>query len=138
VKHYEYKQIARQKTEYQKVVDELRLVFAFGDAVLSARLDRGWSQAELARRSGTKQANISRIEAGLANPTLNLVHRLCQVLEIGVHFSPRPERPPITYADEPTRQSKNASLLINNWPQPRQLADWETASRRTMVEEAQP
>ena len=140
MKHSEYKQIACQKPEYQEAESELRLVFAFGDAILSARLRRGWSQAELARRSGTKQANISRIEGGLANPTLDLVHRLCQVLELDVNFSPKSDKAPIFYTIpiEPIRQSNHASLQVKNWSQPQQLAEWETTSRRTMVEEARP
>lgn len=135
MKHSEYKRIANQKPGFQEAREELRLVFAFGDAVLNARIERGWSQAELARRGGTKQANISRIEAGLANPTLDLVHRLCRVLEIDVRFSAKPEGSPILYANEPARQSKNASRQVTNWPQPRQLTDWETAFSRTTIEE---
>ena len=136
----DYKRIARQKEEYREAEEELRLAFAFGNAILRARLERGWSQAELAQRSGTKQANISRIEAGLANPTLNLVHRLCQVLDIEVQFSPRLKQPPSAYAivGEPTRQSKNTSLQVTNWPQPRLLTGWGPSSSRTLVEEVQP
>jgi ribosome-binding protein aMBF1 (putative translation factor) len=55
--------------------------------VLYARMAKGWSQSELARRVETKQANISRIEASLANPTFDLIRRLCDVLEIEVTFS---------------------------------------------------
>lgn len=75
-----------QNPEYQKAADDLKLVFAFGDAILRARLDKGWSQTELARRVGTKQANISRIETGLGNPTLSLVDKICNALQIELRF----------------------------------------------------
>jgi transcriptional regulator with XRE-family HTH domain len=147
VKHSEYKKTLSENPEYQKVSDELKLLFAFGNAILSARLEHGWSQIELARRSGTKQANISRIEAGLANPTLDLVYRLCKVLEIDVNFYPksRCERTfklvyeylqmsklsPIYF-----QQSENASIQVNNWPQPRQMTDWKIESNLINDKEA--
>jgi len=73
---------------FREAQEELRLPFAFGDAVIKERLRKGWSQAELARRAGTKQANISRIEAGLANPTLHLVQKLCKALDLEIVFNP--------------------------------------------------
>ena len=57
------------------------------NTVLKSRINKGFSQDELAERIGTKQANISRIEAGLANPTLNLIKRLIKVLDIDISFS---------------------------------------------------
>jgi transcriptional regulator with XRE-family HTH domain len=69
-------------------LEELKLQFALGDAMIRGRIQRGWSQSELARRVGTKQANISRIESALANPTLELVQRILRVLELEAHFIP--------------------------------------------------
>lgn len=86
MKYSDYKKNLEQKPEYQEARAELELAFAFGDAVLRARLEKGWTQTELARRVGTKQANISRIEAGLANPTLELVHKVCKVLDLQPEF----------------------------------------------------
>lgn len=40
-----------------------------GEELNAARLDLGWSQSELSRRSGVDQAVISRLEAGLATPS---------------------------------------------------------------------
>ena len=73
--------------EYQKAVKELKAIFDFGDAILRKRIEKGWSQTELARRVGTRQANISRIEAGLANPTLSLIQKISDVLEIEIQFT---------------------------------------------------
>jgi transcriptional regulator with XRE-family HTH domain len=64
--------------------------------VLRARLEKGWTQTELARRVGTKQANISRIEAGLANPTLELVQKVCKALEIQPEFQQK-QKPAYQY-----------------------------------------
>jgi transcriptional regulator with XRE-family HTH domain len=46
------------------------------------RLDRGLSQDELAAEASTRQALVSAIEAGDANPTLDLLARLAQALRI--------------------------------------------------------
>ncbi len=49
MKYSEYKKNLEQNPEYQEANAELELVFAFGDAVLHARLEKGWTQTELAR-----------------------------------------------------------------------------------------
>ena len=51
-----------------------------GAVVREARRRRGVSQQGLARRAGTSQAAISRIEAGLESPTLDRLERLLLVL----------------------------------------------------------
>jgi transcriptional regulator with XRE-family HTH domain len=66
---------------YRRAAIELRPFLDLADAILAARLARGWSQADLADRAGTKQANISRIESGLANPTVKLLQKLADALD---------------------------------------------------------
>lgn len=51
-----------------------------GGQLRAARLRRGISQASLARRAGTKQATISRLEAGRESPTIERLDRLASVL----------------------------------------------------------
>lgn len=81
-----------QDAEYRQAERELRPYLDLANKVLALRLERGWSQAELAERVGTKQANISRIESGQANPTLKLLHRLAHAFEaeLTVDFAPWP------------------------------------------------
>jgi len=86
MKWEDYRQDLEGEAEFRQAQQELKLHFALGDAILHARLAKGWSQSELARRAGTKQANISRIEAGLGNPTLSLIQRLCEILELEMNF----------------------------------------------------
>ncbi len=45
------------------------------------RTTLGISQTELARRAGTTQTVISRLEGGAVTPTLPLLHRLAGALE---------------------------------------------------------
>lgn len=60
----------------------------FGDQLRLAREEKGWSQAELAKRSGIKQANISRIESGRHSVTLGTAARLAAVF--GEPFASQP------------------------------------------------
>jgi transcriptional regulator with XRE-family HTH domain len=47
-----------------------------GDLVRRTRERQGLSQRRLARRAGTTQAVVSRIERGLASPTVDTLERL--------------------------------------------------------------
>ena len=70
------------------------------ELIRSARQRSGISQRELARRAGTTQAAISRIERGLEEPT---VERLEQILA-GLGWRPHIELEPIAIHDEEPRR----------------------------------
>ena len=90
MKYADYLQEIEKNSEYRDAKEALKVHLALGDAVLRARLSRNWTQEDLAEKVGTKQANISRIEAGLGNPTLKLIQKIIQVLELEVYFFPTP------------------------------------------------
>ncbi|MCL1890759.1 MAG: helix-turn-helix domain-containing protein [Coriobacteriia bacterium] len=48
--------------------------------LVEARSEMGMSQSELARRTGIKQPNISRLERGACSPTLDTLAALAQGL----------------------------------------------------------
>ena len=50
------------------------------NAILAARAQAGLSQIQLAAKSGIDQADISKIERGLANPSISTLERLAQAL----------------------------------------------------------
>ena len=87
MKYSDYRQQLEADPEFRQANERLQHRFALGDAMIAARIHKGWSQSELARQVGTQQANISRIEAGLANPTLDLVARICRALELELVFT---------------------------------------------------
>ena len=60
------------------------------DAVLSARAMAGISQKELSARTGIDQSDISRIERGIANPSVATLKRLASGLgkQLVICFSP--------------------------------------------------
>lgn len=64
------------KAEYDKLQPE----FAVISAILKARRVKGLTQKALARKIGTKQSVISRIESGRANPSVAFLKRLAEAL----------------------------------------------------------
>ncbi len=48
--------------------------------LVSARLEKGMSQAELARRIGTQRGNICRLESGAQNPSLDMICKIASAL----------------------------------------------------------
>ena len=60
--------------------DRLQPEFAVINALIEARQEKGVTQGELARRMGTTQSAIARLESGNANPSLNFLHRVAQAL----------------------------------------------------------
>jgi transcriptional regulator with XRE-family HTH domain len=93
----------RQDPEYVAAERALRPLMDLADEILELRLERGWSQAELADRVGTKQANISRIESGLGNPTFKFLQKLAAAFgtELAIHVKPQQsvERTRVVYGN---------------------------------------
>lgn len=63
--------------------------YELADALLAARADAGISQKELAARTGIDQSDISKIERGVANPSVATLKRLAKGLgtELVISFS---------------------------------------------------
>lgn len=68
------------KAEY----DALEPEFAIIQAVIDARKKQNLTQKELSERTGIAQADISRLENGNSNPTLNMIKRLADGLDMKV------------------------------------------------------
>ncbi len=54
--------------------------------LLTARNSRKMTQQELAVRSGINQANISKIENGVYNPSLAIIIRLADAMDMDLHL----------------------------------------------------
>ncbi|MDR2638492.1 MAG: helix-turn-helix transcriptional regulator [Helicobacteraceae bacterium] len=90
--HNEYKKRAfaandALKTEYDALEPEYQVM----KAAIDARLKRNLTQQELAKRIGTSQANISKLERGELNPSIAFLKRLAKAcdmrLTIAVRYS---------------------------------------------------
>lgn len=67
---------------------ELDARAALGAQLKAARIAHGLSQPALAEASGLQQAEISRIETGVANPTADTLVRLASALQLTLTLKP--------------------------------------------------
>ncbi|MBI2760415.1 MAG: helix-turn-helix transcriptional regulator [Chloroflexi bacterium] len=77
--------------EAQEAYDAAARAFRLGELVRTARERAGISQAELARRVGSTQPSIARLEQGGVDPRLHTLERLGDALgmDLVVEFRPR-------------------------------------------------
>lgn len=75
------------KSKLEKVHASLKPEFQIASQIISARLKKNISQEELAKRVGTGQAVISRLERMNANPSLPFLKRLARALNIKLQLT---------------------------------------------------
>ena len=70
--------------------ERARTAIMVGSAVRAARRKAGLSQVELARRAGTSQPSIARLERGQVSPTVISLDRIARALgtELVIDFEP--------------------------------------------------
>jgi len=78
--------LLRDKT-IKKAYDELGPEFALVEMIIKERLKQGLTQKQLARKIGTKQPVISRLERGSYNPTIKFLHRVADALDAELRVS---------------------------------------------------
>ena len=88
VMEFLYDNTARHLILCGREIDELGE--EIGAALRSIRLERGYSQAELAGRIGTKQPAIARIERGRSLPSLGMMSKLLEALDVQYNISLKP------------------------------------------------
>lgn len=74
--------------DFVEAVKDIQPEFEIINQIIKARMEQNLSQADLAERVGTKQSNISRLENGNANPSLQFLKKLAKGLgkELHVQF----------------------------------------------------
>lgn len=77
----EFKKEALADPEVRKEYDALEAEFALVEEVISARLAKKMTQAELAKKAGMKQEAIARLEGGESNPTYATLVKVAKALD---------------------------------------------------------
>ena len=75
------------RKEYEAIQPEMDVI----RAIVEARIYQNLTQKELSERSGINQADISKIENGTRNPSLNLLKRLADGMgmSLKIEFIPK-------------------------------------------------
>ncbi|MGH9433189.1 MAG: helix-turn-helix domain-containing protein [Terriglobia bacterium] len=67
-----------KEAEYRKAYDALEEEFGLAKAVIDARNRAGLTQVELARKMGTTQPVVARLEGGRTRPSMRTLERLAK------------------------------------------------------------
>lgn len=80
------------RAEYEESRQAVELSFRIGESIRRLREAAGLSQRALARRMGTSQAQVARVEAGMVAATLSTLQRAARALDVvlTVEFTERP------------------------------------------------
>lgn len=79
-----------ERGEYDQAYAEARLAADVGERIHAARQMAELSQRELARRMGTSQAAIGRLESGRVGATLTTLQRAATALGLELSIELRP------------------------------------------------
>ena len=85
-----YKQFKKELLKDKKirqVYENLGPEFAVIEMIIKKRTEKGLSQKELARKIGTKQSAISRLESGTYNPSLSFLQKVSEALDAKLKIS---------------------------------------------------
>ncbi len=90
-------------------MEESRVENEIADAIIEARLASGLTQEQLAKKIGTNQAAISRLENGEANPRLSTLKKLANALN--AEFKVIPAKPPVPALRPTVRRSRPRQVV---------------------------
>ena len=72
----QYKEVQMKEPEFVKEYEAIQPEMDVIRAIVEARTSQNMTQKELAERTGINQADISKLENGTRNPSVNLLKRL--------------------------------------------------------------
>ena len=75
------------RKEYEAIQPEMAVI----KAMVDARISQNLTQKELAKRTGIHQSDISKLENGTRNPSINLLKRLADGMDmvLKIEFVPK-------------------------------------------------
>ena len=80
-----------QDKEFRKEYENMQPEFDVIRAIIDARVSQNLTQKELADRTGINQADISKLENGTRNPSIKLLKRLAEGMDmvLKIEFIPK-------------------------------------------------
>jgi DNA-binding XRE family transcriptional regulator len=89
VKFSEIRDQLMKDEEFKAEYDKLKPRYDFISQIIEARAAQNITQEELALRVGTQKSNISRLESGTYNPSLDFIAKVAKSLGKVVHIEIR-------------------------------------------------
>ena len=71
------------KAEYNRLGPEYDII----EAIIRQRIKKGLTQRQLAKKIGTKQSALSRLESGNYNPSLSFLKKVATALDSDLHIT---------------------------------------------------
>ena len=69
-----------QDSEFVQAVKELEPEYELIRQIIKERIEQNLTQEDLARKANTRQSNISRLESGEYNPSLQFLKKIAKAL----------------------------------------------------------
>ena len=88
----DYKAEQMKNPEFAEAYEELQPELAIIRALVEARERQNMTQQELSRRTGIAQAEISKLENGTRNPSIKVLQRLADGLDMNVRIIFEPKK----------------------------------------------
>lgn len=89
VKFDDIKAQMMEDAEFQEEYNKLQPRYELISQIIEARKSMKMTQEELAKRAGTRKSNISRLESGSYNPSLDFLIKIAKGLGKDVHIEIR-------------------------------------------------
>lgn len=80
-----------KRPSFREAWDALEPEFSLIEQLIELRLRRGLTQAQLAKRAGTKQPSIARLESGRGAPNLAFLRKVADALDANVEIRLTPK-----------------------------------------------
>jgi len=91
MKWEEWKDQLMKDPAFRKEYEELEPEYQLVRSLIQQRIAKGMTQAELAKRVGTRQSAIARLESGRDNPSLRFLKRVAKALDAKLEVRLRPQ-----------------------------------------------
>lgn len=82
-----YEKTLMKRPGFKEAQEETQLEYEIARALIKARIEKGLTQAEVAKRMKTKQSVISRVENAKTVPSLSFLKRLAHTLQLHLRIS---------------------------------------------------
>ena len=87
MKLQEYKQNKMRDSEFAKAYEAVQPEMNIIRAIIDARIAKNMTQKDLSNRTGINQSEISKLENGTRNPSIKLLQRLAEGMDMVLDVS---------------------------------------------------